>query len=70
MMIIMSKIISYMTGAKADVLALLGSKGEGLTAEQRRRLDLSREYARRGDGRGHAVRSRGTHQDPRRQARG
>jgi hypothetical protein len=47
MMITMSKIIDYMTGAQANVLALLGSKGEGLTAEQRRRLDLSREHARR-----------------------
>lgn len=42
---IMSRIISYSTADKADVLAFLGSAGE-LTADQRRRLGRMRERAR------------------------
>ncbi|CAM5581331.1 hypothetical protein STENM223S_04540 [Streptomyces tendae] len=42
---IMSRIISYSTADKADVLAFLGA-AEDLTADQRRRLGIMRERAR------------------------
>lgn len=45
-MVIMSRIISYRTADKADVVALLGAAGN-LTSDQRRVVDAAREAARR-----------------------
>lgn len=45
-MVIMSRIISYSTADKADVVALLGAAGK-LTSDQRRVVDAARDMARR-----------------------
>lgn len=45
-MAIMSRIISYSTADKADVLAFVGAAGN-LTADQQRRLERMRERAHR-----------------------